>query len=59
MEEGPYLARLEAARSLARIADPRAIPALFDTLDEDSALIEYWANEAFEKMGVGMAFFKP
>jgi HEAT repeat protein len=52
-------ARLEAMRALAKIGDERAIPALFAALDDCSALIEYWANEGLEKMGVGMVFFKP
>ncbi len=51
--------RLEAARALAAIGDQRSIPALFKALDEDSALMEYWANEGLERMGVGMTFFKP
>jgi HEAT repeat protein len=52
-------ARLEAARALAKIGDERAIPALFAALDDGSALIEYWANEGLEKMGLGMVFYKP
>jgi HEAT repeat protein len=51
--------RMEAARALAHIGDQRSIPALVKALDEDSALLEYWANEALERMGVGMVFFKP
>lgn len=58
MQNGAHAARLEAARALAGIADTRAIPALFDALD-GSALLEYWANEGLEKMGVGMCFFIP
>ena len=56
-EGGPV--RMEAARALAHIGDHRSIPALFKALDEDSALLEYWANEGLERMGVGMVFFKP
>jgi len=59
MEEGPAIARTEAARALAKIADPRSIPTLFKTFDQESALVEYWASEGLERMGVGMAFFKP
>jgi HEAT repeat protein len=59
MERGSPAARLEAVRALAGVGDTRAIPALFAALDEESALIEYWANEGLERMGVGMAFFKP
>jgi HEAT repeat protein len=51
--------RLEAARALALIGDPRAIPALYQALEEDSSLLYYWANEGLERMGVGMVFFKP
>jgi HEAT repeat protein len=59
LENGSQSVRLEAARTLAMIGDTRAIPALFNALDGDSALLEYWANEGLERMGVGMVFFKP
>jgi len=52
-------ARLEAVRALARIGDQRSIPALFETLDKESALIEYWADEGLQRMGVGIILFKP
>ena len=59
MQAGNQAARLEAVRALALIGDTRAIPTLFTALDEDSALIEYWADEGLQRMGVGMTFFKP
>ncbi len=59
LQAGDHLQRIEAVRALAKIGDPRAIQALFEALDEGSALIEYWANEGLEKMGVGMVFFTP
>ncbi len=59
LQNGVHVARLEAARALAKIADTRTIPALFAALDDNSALIEYWANEGLEKMGVGMVFYRP
>jgi HEAT repeat protein len=59
MQTGLQAARLEAVRALALIGDTRAIPVLFTALDEDSALIEYWADEGLSRMGVGMTFFKP
>jgi HEAT repeat protein len=52
-------ARIEAMRALARIGDTRAIPELFKALDGDSALLEHWAGEGLEKMGVGMVFYSP
>lgn len=59
LQDGSQAARLQAGRALAQIGDPRAIPDLIKSLDEDSALLEYWANIGLEKMGVGMAFFIP
>lgn len=59
LKTGPYLARLEAVRTLAIIGDTRSIPALFSALSEGSALIDYWANEGLERMAVGMDFFQP
>jgi HEAT repeat protein len=59
MQTGQQAARLEAVRALALIGDTRAIPALFAALDEGSALIEYWADEGLQRMGVGMTFFQP
>jgi HEAT repeat protein len=59
MRSGEHLARLEAVRALAKIGDENSIPTLFEALDDSSALIEYWANEGLERMGVGMVFYKP
>ena len=59
MENRAHTVRLEAVRALALIGDQRAIPALFAALDEDSALMEYWASEGLERLGVGMTFFNP
>lgn len=52
-------ARLEAVRALALIADPRAAVTLLEVCKEDSVMMEYWANEGFERMGMGMVYFKP
>ena len=51
-------ARREAARALAAIGDPRAVPALYAVLEDDSALLVYWAEQGLERMGVGMVYFK-
>jgi len=59
MEKADSAVRLEAARALASIADPRAIPAFMRALEEGSALLDYWASEGLERMGVGMVYFKP
>jgi HEAT repeat protein len=59
MQDGSRAARLEAARALALIGDTSSIPALFEALDDRSALVTYWAEEGLSRMGVGMTFFKP
>jgi len=59
MGSGSQRARLGAVRALAEIRDGRAIPALMKALEEDSALMEFWAQEGLERLGVGMMFFKP
>ncbi len=51
--------RLQAVRALALVGDKRAVPALFAALDDQSSLVQYWAENGLEKMGIGMTFFKP
>lgn len=53
------IARLEATRALAVIRDPRAIPALMQTVQQDSALIAYWAGQGLDNLGLGMVYIKP
>jgi HEAT repeat protein len=48
-----------AARALALIADKSSIPALFHALEDDSTVVQYWADEGLERMGVGQVYFKP
>ena len=52
-------ARFEAMRALALIADERSVPTLFEALDDDAILVDYWANEGLERLGIGMTFFSP
>jgi HEAT repeat protein len=51
--------RANAARALALIGDQSAIPALFHALDDDSMMVQHWAEEGLERMGVGQVYFKP
>lgn len=51
--------RVNLARALALMADTRSIPALFRALEDDSAMVQYWADHGLEKMGVGQVYFKP
>lgn len=58
MHEGTRKIRIEAARALGKIGDTRAIPELFKALDEESALLEHWAGEGLERMGMSMVFYQ-
>ena len=59
LENGGASSQVESARALAVIGDTRAIPAMFAAWEEGSALIRHWIEQGFERMGVGMKFFKP
>jgi HEAT repeat protein len=59
MEFGSPAARIDAARALATIQDPRSIPAFMAALDNGSELVGFWAEQGLEKLGVGMVYFKP
>jgi hypothetical protein len=41
------------------IQPEEAIPALFAALDDPSAAVTYYAEEALARMGVGMVYFEP
>jgi HEAT repeat protein len=59
MQEGNLKIRIEAARALGKIGDTRAVPELFKALDGESAVLEHWAEEGLERMGIGMVFYQP
>ena len=56
-EESPV--RAGAARGLSIIQPEEAIPALCAALDDPSAVVTYYAQEALERMGVGLVLFRP
>lgn len=59
LENGEQRAQREAARALALIGDTRAIPVMFEIWEHSSAFVQYWIEEGFKRMGVGMTFFSP
>jgi HEAT repeat protein len=56
-EEAPT--RAGAARALSIIQPEEAIPALCTALDDPSAFVTYYAQEALERMGVGLVLLNP
>jgi HEAT repeat protein len=51
--------RIHALRALAEIRDHRAIPVMMQVMQEDSALLQHWAQEGLERLGLDMVYIKP
>lgn len=59
VKTGPLPARIHGLRALAEIHDPRAIPVMMQVMEEDSALLQYWAKEGLDRLGLDMVYLKP
>ena len=55
----PQSARIHALRALAEIKDHRAIPVMMKVMEEDSVLLQHWAKEGLERLGLDMVYIKP
>lgn len=51
-------ARIQALRALAEIKDHRAIPVMMEIMKEDSALLQHWAKEGLDRLGLDMVYIK-
>jgi len=51
-------ARIHAIRALAEIKDHRAIPIMMKVMQEDSALLQHWAKEGLDRLGLDMVYIK-
>ena len=56
---GVQSARIFALRALAEIKDHRAIPIMMKVMEEDSVLLQHWAKEGLERLGLDMIYIKP
>lgn len=52
-------ARIHALRALAEIRDHRAIPVMMKVMEENSVLLQYWAKEGLDRLGLDMVYIKP
>ena len=52
-------ARIHALRALAEIRDHRAIPVMMKVMEEDSVLLQHWAKEGLDRLGLEMVYIKP
>ena len=59
VKSGSQSARILALRALVEIRDPRAIPVMMQVMDEGSALLQHWAKEGLERLGLDMVYMKP
>jgi HEAT repeat protein len=57
--ESPQRARINALRAVAEIGDYSAIPALMAALEDDSVMMQHWAEEGLERLGLDMMYLKP
>ena len=48
-----------ALRALSEIRDHRAIPVMMKSLSEESAVLQYWAQEGLNRLGLNMVYIKP
>jgi HEAT repeat protein len=58
LQDGSTTVRGRAARALAQLADKSSIPALIASLEDESPIVEYYADIALQKMGVGTVLIK-
>ena len=59
VKNAPQSARIHALRALAEIRDHRAIPVMMTVMEEDSALLQHWAKEGLDRLGLDMVYIKP
>jgi HEAT repeat protein len=59
LRAGKQSARIHAMHALAEIADPRAVRPMIESMGEDSAMLQYWAERGLQRLGVNMVYIKP
>lgn len=59
VKDGKQSARILALRALAEIKDHRAIPIMMKVMGENSSLLQHWAKEGLDRLGLDMIYIKP
>ena len=59
VRSAPQSARIHALRALAEIRDHRSIPIMMKVMEEDSVLLQHWATEGLNNLGLDMIYIKP
>ena len=58
-KDTPQRARINALRAVAEIGDYSAVPTLMAALESDSVMMQHWAEEGLERLGLNMVYLKP
>ena len=58
-KDGEQGIRILALRALSELRDHRAIPVMMQCIQEDSAVLGYWAQMGLERLGLDMVYIKP
>jgi HEAT repeat protein len=59
IDKSSQSARILALRALADLRHHRAIPVMMQVMEEDSVLLQHWAKEGLERLGLDMVYIKP
>jgi len=59
VNEAKSSVRILALRALAEIKDHRAIKTMMAALEDESAIVQYWAKEGLDRLGLNMVYGKP
>jgi HEAT repeat protein len=59
MKDAPTNVRILVLRALGEIKDHRAIKTMMDALSDESAIVQYWAKEGLDRLGLSMVYVKP
>jgi HEAT repeat protein len=51
--------RIQCMRALADIRDHRAIRLMMTAIEEESAMLRFWAEQGLERLGLNMVYIKP
>jgi HEAT repeat protein len=58
-EGAPRRGQIQIVRALAELRDARAIRLMLNAQAQDSAALQYWAQQGLERLGLNMVYLKP
>jgi HEAT repeat protein len=58
-ENAPPKGQIHVLRAFAELRDPRTIGLLMRALDGNSAVMQFWAQQALQRLGLDMVYLRP